>query len=150
MKFDISMNVNLQHASPIEKYDIYSATVCTTENDYGVYKDESDCEVYRDSDEFSASVNVKENHFELVKMTKITNDGAIYNETWTVDSYVRSTNERNFVSFDANNLDDEMMNISFITGLSVKDISRIFKALKKMRDEFKFRYTISDTNLEAN
>ena len=150
MKFDIFMSVNLEHASPIEKYDIYSATVRITENDYGVYKNESDCEVYRESDEFSASVNVKENHFELVKMTKITNDGAIYNETWTIDSYSRSTNERNFISFDANNLDDEMMNISFITGLNVRDIDRIFKALKKMRDEFKFRYTISDTDLEAN
>ena len=150
MKFDIFMSVNLEHASPIEKYDTYSATVRITESDFGVCKDESDCEVYRDRDEFSASVNVKENLFELVKMTKITNDGAIYNETWTVDSYVRSTNERNFVSFDANNLDDEMMNISFITGLSVKDINRIFKALKKMRDEFKFRYTISDTDLETN
>ena len=150
MKFDISMSVNLEHASPIEKYDIYSATVRITESDYGVCKDESDCEVYRDSDEFSASVNVKENHFELVKMTKITNDGVICTETWTVDSYDRSTNERNCISFDANNLDDEMMNISFITGLSVKDISRIFKALKKMRDEFKFRYTIPDTDLETN
>ena len=144
------MYVGLEHASPIEKYDIYSATVRITESDYGVYKNESDCEVYRDSDEFSASVNVKENHFELVKMTKITNDGAIYNETWTVDSYSRSTNERNFISFDANNLDDEMMNISFITGLNVKDIDRIFKALKKMRDEFKFHYTIPDTDFEAN
>ena len=144
------MYVSLQHKSPIEKYDTYSATVRVTESDFGVCKDESDCEVYRDSDEFSASVNVKENHFELVKMTKITNDGAIYNETWTVDSYSRSTNKRNFVSFDANNLDDEMMNIFFITSLSVKDISRIFKALKKMRDEFKFRYTIPDTDLEAN
>ena len=150
MKFDISMYVGLEHASPIEKYDTYSATVRITESYCGVCKDESDCEVYRDSDEFSASVNVKENHFELVKMTKITNDGAIYNETWTVDSYSRSTNERNFVSFDANNLDDEMMNISFITGLNVKDIDRIFKALKKMRDEFKFHYTIPDTDLEAN
>ena len=150
MKFDISMYASLEHASPIEKYDTYSATVRITESDFGVCKDESDCEVYRDSDEFSASANVKENHFELVKMTKITNDGAIYNETWTIDSYSRSTNERNFVSFDANNLDDEMMNISFITGLNVKDIDRIFKALKKMRDEFKFRYTIPDTDLEAN
>ena len=141
MKFDISMYVGLEHASPIEKYDTYSATVRITESDFGVY---------RDSDEFSASVNVKENHFELVKMTKITNDGAIYNETWTVDSYSRSTNERNFISFDANNLDDEMMNISFITGLNVRDIDRIFKALKKMRDEFKFHYTIPDTDLEAN
>ena len=43
-----------------------------------------------------------------------------------------------------------MMNISFITGLNVKDIDRIFKALKKMRDEFKFRYTIPATDLEAN
>lgn len=150
MKFDISMSVNLQHANPIEKYDIYSATVCTTENDFGVYKDESDCEVYRDSDEFSASVNVKESHFDLGKMAKITNEGVIYTETWTVWNYNSSTNERNSISFDANNLDDEMMNISFITGLSVKDISRIFKALKKMRDEFKFRYTIPDTDLEAN
>lgn len=150
MKFDISMYVSLEHASPIEKYDTYSATVRITEIDYGVCKDESDCEVYRNSDEFGASVNVKENHFELVKMTKITNDGAIYNETWTVDSYSRSTNERNFISFDANNLDDEMMNISFITGLNVRDIDRIFKALKKMRDEFKFHYTIPDTDLEAN
>ena len=150
MKFDISMYVSLEHASPIEKYDTYSATVRITESYCGVCKDESDCEVYSDSDEFSASVNVKENHFELVKMTKITNDGAIYNETWTVDSYSRSTNERNFISFDANNLDDEMMNISFITGLNVKDIDRIFKALKKMRDEFKFHYTIPDTDLEAN
>ena len=144
------MYVGLEHASPIEKYDTYSATVRITESDYGVCKDESDCEVYRDSDEFSASVNVKENHFELVKMTKITNDGAICTETWTVDSYARSTNERNFISFDANNLDDEMMNISFITGLNVRDIDRIFKALKKMRDEFKFHYTIPDTDLEAN
>lgn len=144
------MSVNLQHANPIEKYDIYSATVCTTENDFGVYKDESDCEVYRDSDEFSASVNVKESHFDLGKMAKITNEGVIYTETWTVWNYNSSTNERNSISFDANNLDDEMMNISFITGLSVKDISRIFKALKKMRDEFKFRYTIPDTDLEAN
>ena len=144
------MYVSFEHASPIEKYDTYSATVRITESDYGVCKNESDCEVYRESDEFSASVNVKENHFELVKMTKITNDGAIYNETWTVDSYSRSTNERNFISFDANNLDDEMMNISFITGLNVKDIDRIFKALKKMRDEFKFHYTILDTDLEAN
>lgn len=144
------MYVGLEHASPIEKYDTYSATVRITESYCGVCKDESDCEVYRESDEFSASVNVKENHFELVKMTKITNDGAIYNETWTVDSYSRSTNERNFISFDANNLDDEMMNISFITGLNVKDIDRIFKALKKMRDEFKFHYTIPDTDLEAN
>ena len=150
MKFDISMYVSLEHASPIEKYDTYSATVRITESYCGVCKDESDCEVYRDSDEFSSSANVKENHFELVKMTKITNDGAIYNETWTIDSYSRSTNERNFVSFDANNLDDEMMNISFITGLNVKDIDRIFKALKKMRDEFKFHYTIPDTDLEAN
>ena len=144
------MYVSLEHASPIEKYDTYSATVRITESYCGVCKDESDCEVYRDSDEFSSSANVKENHFELVKMTKITNDGAIYNETWTIDSYSRSTNERNFVSFDANNLDDEMMNISFITGLNVKDIDRIFKALKKMRDEFKFHYTIPDTDLEAN
>ena len=144
------MYVSFEHASPIEKYDTYSATVRITESEYGVCKNESDCEVYRESDEFSASVNVKENHFELVKMTKITNDGVICTETWTVDSYARSTNERNFISFDANNLDDEMMNISFITGLSVKDINRIFKALKKMRDEFKFRYTIPDTDLEAN
>ena len=150
MKIDISMYVSLEHASPIEKYDTYSATVRITESDYGVCKDESDCEVYRESDEFSASVNVKESHFDLGKMVKITNDGVIYNETWTVDSYARSTNERNFVSFDANNLDDEMMNISFITGLNVKDIDRIFKALKKMRDEFKFHYTIPDTDLEAN
>ena len=150
MKIDISMYVSLEHASPIEKYDTYSATVRITESDYGVCKNESDCEVYRESDEFSASVNVKENHFELVKMTKITNDGVICTETWTIDSYSRSTNERNFVSFDANNLDDEMMNISFITGLNVKDIDRIFKALKKMRDEFKFHYTIPDTDLEAN
>ena len=150
MKFDISMYVGLEHASPIEKYDTYSATVRITESDYGVCKNESDCEVYRESDEFSASVNVKESHFDLGKMAKITNDGAAYTETWTVDSYSRSTNERNFVSFDANNLDDEMMNISFITGLNVKDIDRIFKALKKMRDEFKFHYTIPDTDLEAN
>ena len=150
MKFDISMYVCLNHVSPIEKYDTYSATVRITESDFGVCKDESDCKVYRDSDEFSASVNIKENHFELVKMTKITNNGAIYNETWTIDGYPRSTNKRSFISFDANNLDDEMMNISFITGLSVKDINRIFKALKKMRDEFKFHYTIPDTDLEAN
>ena len=144
------MSVNLEHASPIEKYDTYSATVRITESDYGVCKNESDCEVYRESDEFSASVNVKESHFDLGKMAKITNDGVICTETWTVDSYARSTNERNFISFDANNLDDEMMNISFITGLNIRDIDRIFKALKKMRDEFKFRYTIPDTDLEAN
>ena len=150
MKFDIFMSVNLEHASPIEKYDTYSATVRITENDFGVCKNESDCEVYRDSDEFSASVNVKENHFELVKMTKITNDGVICTETWTVDSYDRSTNERNFIYFDANNLDDEMMIISFITGLKVKDIVIIKKKKKKMRDEFKFHYTIPDTDLEAN
>ena len=150
MKFDISMSVNLEHASPIEKYDIYSATVRITESDYGVYKNESDCEVYRESDEFSASVNVKESHFDLGKMAKITNDGAAYTETWTVWNYNSSTNERNSISFDGKDINIEMMNISFITGLNVKDINRIFKALKKMRDEFKFRYTISDTDLEEN
>ena len=144
------MYVGLEHASPIEKYDMFSATVRITESYCGVCKDESDCEVYRDSDEFSASVNVMKIHFDLVTMSKITNDGTIYTETWTVDSYAKSTNERNFISFDANNLDDEMMNISFITGLNVRDIDRIFKALKKMRDEFKFHYTIPDTDLEAN
>lgn len=141
MKFDISMYVDLDHASPIEKYDTYSATICITE---------SDCGVYKDSDEFSASVNVKEKHFDLVEMSKITNDGAIYAQTWTVWNYNDSTHERNAISFDGTKLNDEMLNISFITGLNVKDISRIFKALKKMRDEFKFRYTIPDTDLEAN
>ena len=141
MKFDISMNVNLEHASPIEKYDIYNATVCTTENDCGEYKDGDEC---------SASTNVMKSHFDLGKMTKITNDGAICTETWTVWTYNSSTNERNSISFDGKDINIEMMNISFITGLNVKDINRIFKALKKMRDEFKFRYTISDTDLEEN
>ena len=141
MKFDISIAVDLDHASPIEKADMYSATVCTTENNCGEYKD---------GDEVSAFVNVKKNHFDLVKMTKVTNDGATYTESWTVWNYSRDTNERNSVCFDANNLDDEMMNISFITGLNFKDIGRIFKALKKMQDEFKFHYTIPDTDLEAN
>ena len=150
MKFDISMYVDLDHASPIEKYDTYSATVRITENDFGVCKNESDCEVYRDSDEFSASVNVKEKHFDLVEMSKITNDGVIYAQTWTIWNYNDSTHERNSVSFDGTKLNDEMMNISFITGLTVKNISRIFKTLKKMRNEFKFRYTIPDTDLEAN
>ncbi len=140
MKIEILMSVDFDHASPIEKADMYSATITTTKNDYG----------NGDAKSAVAAVIEKSCHFDFTQMTKLTNDGAAHTDTWTIWTYSNCTNNRNSVCFDANNLNDEMLNISFITGLDIKDINRIFSTLKEMREGYKFEYTIPDSDLEAN